>query len=639
VVGKVQYRGGAAPPAFRVLASPEASEKQERPGMRIVIGGNQEEEQIFTDPSGNFRVDGVNPGMVTITAKADGKAPSRKSGLKVVSDQVVDAGTLILEDGRALRGKVVASKDDAPIPGATVTVAPPQGFMMSADRTTAGLAITAVDGTFEISGLEARSYSIDANQPDYSPNTGRVEIGADADTDDFVIKLSRGGTITGAVRDAQRQPQANVQILMTKIPMAGGPQTASTGPDGRYTFEKIAPGEYMVVRAPTGGGPLMLIGGMKQVTVREGETTIHDLDEAAKINLSGRILKGGQPVANAMLLFSAGDGSGAPTDMKQSRSDGDGRYQVGLDTAGAYGVVVASGGMMMMRGQSATPIQVPDQPNPVVDITIKSAGISGRVTNAEGKPVSGAVVTAMSTGKQDGGAGHGGMQDQTDSDGTFLVEGLDPGSYALSVAATGYRKAEVPTVTIANDSDVASVDVRLEPGRTVRGRVLDANGNGIAGAAVFVAASGDAPLGSDSMPSTSDVNGTFVITAPPDGPIDVTAVAAGFAPARAVSVTPQNGEDLVLRAPRPGRIKVSVLEAGGSVQDAKVSWQPVPEYLGASMASFFNKTPLTGADGVTTVSSLAPGAYEVSVVSGPKRAVASATVTEGAETVLTVTLP
>lgn len=641
IVGKIQLRGGAVPAAFRVQAFPEASEKQERPGFRIVIGGRPDEDQVFTDPSGNFRLDGVDPGMVTVTAKADGKAPGRKSGLKVVSDQVVDAGTLTLEDGRTLRGRVVAAKDDAPVPGATVSVAPPQGFMMSTDRnTTAGLAISGLDGRFEIAGLEARTYAIDATQPDYSPNSGRVEIGADADTDDFVIKLSRGGTITGVVRDAQKQPQVNVQVLMTKIPMGGGPQTVSTGADGRYTFEKIAPGEYMVVKAPTGGGPLMLFGGMKQVVVREGETTVHDLDEGAKINLTGRVLKGGQPVANAMLFFSVNDGGAAPTDLKQSRTDAEGRYQVGLDTAGTYAVVVASGGAMFGGRQSGVPIQVPDQPNPVVDVTVKAAGISGRVTNAEGRPVSGAIVSAKTAGTQAGGDGHGrgGMQDQTEADGTFLIEGLDPGTYGLTVAAPGYRNAEVPTVTVANESDVATADVRLEPGRTVRGRVLDANGNGIAGAMVMTAASGSVPAGRDSLPATSDVNGTFVVTAPADGPIDITAVASGFPPARAVSVQPQDGVDVVLRAPRPGHVKVTVLGPNGAVRDARVSCRAVPDYLGASYLSFVDRTPPTGADGMTTVSSLAPGAYELTVTSGTKHETASATLSEGAEVVLTVNL-
>jgi protocatechuate 3,4-dioxygenase beta subunit len=399
VRGRVQLAGGAAPVAFRVQAFPEAKANQERMGMRIVVGGRPDEDQVFTDPSGNFRLDDVAPGDVTITVKADGKAPAHKTGVKVASDQVADVGTVILEDGRSLRGRVVAAKDDAPIPGAIVTLSQPQGMMMSFGRdTSAGTAITALDGRFEIAGLEPRAYAIDANQPDYSPSSGRVEIGADVDTDDFVIKLSRGGTITGVVRDGQKVPIPNAGLLLTKMPMAGGPQTVSTGPDGRYTFEKIAPGEYMVLRAPAAGGPLVLFGGMKQVEVREGETTVHDLDEASKITVAGRVTKGGQPVANAMILFTSGDREGPPSDLKQSRTDGEGHYQIGLDAAGTYSVVVSSIGGMMSGGRSAVSVQVPDQPNAVVDVTLKSAGISGHVLNAEGKPVSGAIVTVSASG-------------------------------------------------------------------------------------------------------------------------------------------------------------------------------------------------------------------------------------------------
>ncbi len=643
IVGRVQLRGGLAPAAFRVQAVPEARERQERPGFRIVVGSQQEQDAVFTDPSGTFRLEDVEPGTVTVTAKADGKAAARRSGLAVVPDQVVDAGTLTIEDGRALRGRVVAAKDDAPIPGASVSVFQPQGFLMAAGRDTVdGLAVTGLDGRFEIPGLESRAYTVDANQPDYSPSSGRVEIALDADYDDLVIRLSRGGIVTGVVRDAQKQPLPNTQVLLTKIPMGGGPQATSTGPDGRYAFERITPGEYTVIRAPTGGGALMLVGGMKQVVVRDGETTIHDLDEAAKISLSGRVLKSGQPIANAMLFFDrSADGGGAAQDLKQSRTDGDGRYQIGLDAAGSYAVMVSSLGGLFGGSRVATPIQVPDQANPVVDITVKAAGISGRVLNREGKPVSGAVVSIAATGAAAAQGGHGRMRDQTEPDGTFLVEGLDPGTYSVAVAAAGYRNADVPPVTVTSDSDVPAIDVRLEPGRTVRGRVIDAHGNGIAGALVMTAPSGTMPSPRDALPASSDVNGTFLVTAPADGPIDLTAVAAGFPPARAIGIVPQDGVEVELHAPRPGRIRVVVMDASGlPVSGARVSCRAVPDYLGAGHVSFLDATPPTGLDGVTTVSSLAPGSYEVVIVGKEMRqpTARSVTLTEGAEAVLAVTV-
>jgi len=354
------------------------------------------------------------------------------------------------------------------------------------------------------------------------------------------------------------------------------------------------------------------------------------------------VLKGGQPVPNAMILFSPGNGNGPPTDLKQSRSEADGRYQIGLDAAGAYAVVVTSGGAFFGGGRSAIAVEVPDQPNPVVDITMKTAGISGRVLNLEGKPISGAIVSAKSAGGAAGSEGHrgGGMQDQSDPDGTFLIEGLDPGTYTVTAAAGGYRNASVPPVTVADETDVPAVDLRMEAGRTVRGRVLDANGNGISGAMVMAAASGGPPSGRDAMPASSDVNGTFLVTAPADGPIDLTAVAGGFPPARAIGVQPEDGVELTLRAPRPGRVRLSVISAKGDVlAGAGVTCRAVPDFLGADFVTMLNKPTPTDGAGLTTVSSLAPGAYELTVTSGTKRATQTVTVAEGAEVVATVTVP
>jgi len=635
VSGRVLLPEGAAPVAFRVEAHAEAKAGDERSGMRVVVGNRgQEPKQVFSDPQGNFRLENVPPGIVTIEARADGYAPSRKSGVEVRADYVADAGTLTLSPGRTVRGRVVAAKDEIPVAGATVSLARSQGFGRIGNEDQEGLAVTGVDGAFSIGGLESRTYTVAATQPDFSPNNGRVEVPSDTDVDDFVIKLSKGGTLTGAVRDAQKQPVSGATVLVTKIPMAGAPQTVSTGPDGRYTVEKMAPGDYVVMRQNL-GGPVMLMSGIKQATVREGETTVFDIDEASKINLTGRVLKSGQPVPNAMLFFSKG-GGGAAVDMRTGSSDTAGRYQVGLDEPGTYRVGVSAGGTFA-RGMSAINVEVPDQPAPVVDITMRAAGIVGRVTGADGKPVANAMINARATGDTAPGSGGGRMGGSTTGDGTYAIENLPAGAYEVTVQASGYRSPEPSTVSIASDSDRPAVDFQLERGRSFRGQVVDPQGNGIAGAYVVAASAGSDGGG---QRTSTDVNGTFVMTAPGDGAIDVTAIAQGFAAARLVGVTPSEDEALRIQTPRGGRVRVTALGANGApVPGASVRCSAKPGFLGSDYAAMFSGSLSTGSDGAISVGPLAPGSYEIAVSSGAKRQTQSINVTEGGEAVVSVVLP
>lgn len=640
VTGRVLLPEGAAPVAFKVEAHAEAKAGEERPGMRVVVNrGAPEPNRVFSDPQGNFRLESVPPGMVTIEARADGYAPTRKSGIDVRADAVAEAGTLTLSPGRTVRGRVLAAKDDLPVAGATVSLSRAQGFAMRmASEDQEAAAITGIDGAFTIAGLESRTYTVAATQPDYSTNNGRVEVPADADVDDFVIRLSKGGILTGTVRDAQKQPVAGASILIAKIPMGGAPQTVSTGPDGRYTVEKMAPGDYVVMRQNP-GGPVMIMAGIKQATVREGETTVFDLDEASKITLTGRVLKGGQPVPNAMLFFSKGSGGATGMDMRTATSDPSGRYQVGLDDAGPYSVAVQGSGAFFARGMSAIKLDVPDQPAPVLDITLRAAGIVGRVTDPEGKPVSGAMISARPTAESTTGGG-GRMNASTSGDGTYSIDNLPTGTYEVTVQASGYKSPAPSTVSIASESDQPVADFQLETGRSFRGQVVDPQGNGISGASVVAAPTGSTD-GGRGMPTQTDINGTFVMTAPGDGVIDITAVAPGFAAARLTGVpVPSDDQPIRLQAPRGGRVRVTALGSNGApVVGASVRCSAKPGFLGSDFASFMNAPSATGSDGASTIGPLAPGSYEVTVTSAGKRQSQAISVAEGQEAVLSVVLP
>jgi hypothetical protein len=80
IAGIVGVSGGKVPPRFRVTLRPEGS------------GAGADRE--FTDPSGAFRLEDVDPGTYTVEVVAERFAKATKSGVTVHGEQIadVDAG-------------------------------------------------------------------------------------------------------------------------------------------------------------------------------------------------------------------------------------------------------------------------------------------------------------------------------------------------------------------------------------------------------------------------------------------------------------------------------------------------------------------------------------------------------------------
>jgi protocatechuate 3,4-dioxygenase beta subunit len=626
VLGRVLLPDGSAPPAFRVKVHEEARSRQETGFVRRFVMSATDNE-VFTDPSGNFRLDTVEPGTVTLEATAEGWAPARKSGITVESGREVEAGTLVLDPGRTLRGRVLDAKDDAPLPGAVVslvTAQGPMGFRFGA--TGAPSAVSDLGGVFTIGGLESRAYTAVAEHPDFAPYQAQVEVPAEEDPPELVVRLGRGGILTGSVRDASRQPVEGATILAMRGMMEGTPQDATTGPDGVYRFERLAPGTYQVVRTPS--GDRIVIGlGMRQAVVREGETTVLDFDEKAAITLRGRVIRGGKPLGGVTLIFAQGTGAFPTGAVKTAQADAEGRYEVGLDAAGTYSVIVR--GDLFARGGGQVEILVPEGPESLVDIVLKSGTILGRVVDASGEPVAGAIVSVRPEGAEPSSGVPGGRA-ATRSDGTFSVETVEPGRYRVSAQAAGYRTGEIGPVEVRDGEETSAVEIRLEAGRELRGRVVDPRGGAVAGASVIAAPAGS--LQRTAFPVTTDVNGAFILTAPSDGGLDVVAIARGYAPARASGVVPDDSAEIVLRVSAGGRIRVRVIDgAGAAVAGARVTVAASPPYPGSDLSMWMNGNLVTGPDGTALATGLAPGSYAVTVEMGGKRAMATATVAEGGE--------
>jgi hypothetical protein len=182
--------------------------------------------------------------------------------------------------------------------------------------------------------------------------------------------------------------------------------------------------------------------------------------------------------------------------VAQARTDENGRFILPRLLPRRWKLLVEAGGL----GTLETERQVPEDGPAVLMLEGQSRALSGIVTDAAGRPQSGAEVVAGSPGLR------WTRSAKSDANGIFEVPGLGSGRFTLR-ARLGERVSHTQVVVLG---DVAlrptHVRLSLQPGTIVEGRVFDDARRAVAGAEVYVMAvpSDDLPVSGQSGP-----DGTF----------------------------------------------------------------------------------------------------------------------------------
>ena len=140
----------------------------------------------------------------------------------------------------------------------------------------------------------------------------------------------------------------------------------------------------------------------------------------------------------------------------------------------------------VLRGQ---PVPMPpDRPAAATTAsTLRPGSVSGTVTNSvSGEPVKKAIVTIRSTTQPVA------YESVTDAAGNFSIANVEPGRYRTMAGAQGYlpessldpRSPAAGIVAVAEEQNVTGVAVKMKPLAVVGGRVVDDDGDPIAGASV-----------------------------------------------------------------------------------------------------------------------------------------------------------
>ncbi|NIM62460.1 MAG: hypothetical protein GTO30_12680, partial [Acidobacteria bacterium] len=117
-----------------------------------------------------------------------------------------------------------------------------------------------------------------------------------------------------------------------------------------------------------------------------------------------------------------------------------------------------------------------------------SSRISGTVLDPAGEPIAGAQVdmTRMRGVEAGGMAVQIATREDTvsDADGRFAFLEQEPGKVSLTAVASGFQEAKLADLAVPKGEDLEGVEIRLEQGAIVQGRVLTPDGRPAIGASV-----------------------------------------------------------------------------------------------------------------------------------------------------------
>jgi large repetitive protein len=384
-----------------------------------------------TDYDGNYILDGVDIGDLTLSARKQGwitkeKAITTRAGEDVHAD-------LELDHGRELSGRVI-DRDGHPVESAQVVAHAP------ATRAVRASATTDPDGTFNVSGLADGPISLSAAHQGYV--TAMMDNVDPAQT--VTITLDRGGVISGRVTGLSDAEIAGVNVAAN---YGTGTGQARAGSDGTFTISGVPDGTVYV--SAIKAGPQMRRSTPKSVTVTNGTAPFVEVDFAEGITVSGRVTREGKPVSGGGISFGGTKGERGGSAMLGS----DGTYQInGLQT-GEYHVYVNLSGVM---GGSKMP-NVTVAGSMTQDFDVTGSTLRGRVVDAStGAPLSEVTVQLRPVNAQAGTIHQAG----TDSDGRFSIELLDDGQYRLATQRSQYA-------SLQQDVTIPSQDLELRLNVTV----------------------------------------------------------------------------------------------------------------------------------------------------------------------------
>lgn len=581
--------------------------------MNVAIAGP---ETPFHSEDGRFVIEDVDPGKMSVAARAPGYKESALRDVDVPEGRDLEGLVFTLDRSATVSGRVL---DDRGLPLSGVAVRKKEtsggmGFVIGGPGG-GSEASTDGDGEFTLFGLDRGALTLSFNHPEYEP--AERDIDTSRDIEGLRVTLSRGATLSGTVlHEESGSPVAgaSVSAVAAGVDRFGGGRSVTTGPDGAFTLDAVPPGRYTLRAEATG----LSGASIDNVVVSPGAALPqYELRMGGGVTLSGTITgvkETDMPQFTVRAVAAAGGFGGFGGFGTTAPVDAGGHFEIKGLTAGNLTLIAGSG---LFGGRSVTKtVQIPDD-TPLFETILEfphGSTVEGNVTRG-GRPVDGANVIFLHEVNRSRATA------TADAAGHYVAEDLDDGDYSVDVVQFSSGISHSTRVSVKADR---RFDIELPLAR-IAGTVKD-SGTGLPldGAVVSVKkesaaqpAAGTAFLFRNE--ARTDATGAYTIDGLDEGTYTLTARKDGYGyEPRVVTIAPTvQPDDVPFELSRVDAFSFRALDSSSGLPLRSLNalvmvggGDPLAPN-GSGATSVFREQISADAAGLFRLDSLQPGRYRI----------------------------
>ena len=542
--------------------------------LSIVSSDQTIGDSAVTFDDGSFAFPAMPPG--TYSLSVSGYLVTAPLQVVVPTAGSVSGLDVTVSTGAIIAGTVDHSGTNAPLGSVTVTAI--------SDQDESFTTTTADDGSYQLAGLPAGTYTVTASGADFDSQTqSGIALANNQSQGGVNFTLDDAATLDGTVLASTTggAPIAGATILLVDSNSVNF--SATTNTTGAYSIANLHPGTYNVTVTAAG-----FATGQSTVTLAAGSTVTAPLTLAPGASVTVTVTTAASaPVSSADVQITQ---NGAY--ITSADTDSTGRITLSGLSAGTFQLEVDADGFLsatdsftLSAGQTLAR-----------SYSLGSAGqITGVVTDGAGNPLANVPLFLL---EQNGSQ----QVATTGADGSYDFDTLALDTYDLSVGqAPGIDRQQV---VVSASNLVQTVNFSLS-GANVSGTVVASDGATPVAGALVALEQGNVII----VTTETDSTGAYELEAVAPGTYTIaTGGPTGLAPPQAITV---GSSDLTVPTLQLGTAQLS-----GSVVDPSndpVSGANVLLVPGPLALAQLGLTASTDANGDFTLSSLVPGSYSLFV--------------------------